>query len=84
MSSKKNKKIRLLLLHYKHIPIISLFQLNIRKSLKLFEIFTSIIKEDIAKRMANAFRPNRRKYTPNPGCSALFPPKDFISATQRT
>ncbi len=49
-----------------------------------FRIFTSIIKEDIAKRMANVFRPNKRKYILNRGCSERFPPKVSTSVMQTT
>ena len=45
--------------------------------------FIYIIKVDTAKKTASALHPNRRKYIPNPGCSERFPPKDFISVTQK-
>ena len=47
-------------------------------------ISTYIIKVDTAQKTASVFRPNRRRYIPNRGCSARFPPKDFISAMHGT
>ena len=51
--------------------------------MSLSVIFTYIIKVDTARKTVNVFHPNRRKYIPNRGCSALFPPKDFTSRHAR-